>query len=156
MQRQILISYYHLLRWMIPDYHFISGFGFILTIITVLHFCKLLCKMLVRPISPSLWYCVKDNVVLQALCPSSNCLYMKSISTVLWPLEGGVGYELFTSKWSNSDSSSSGFLSSNWLNWPFPNSILKLRPRLISHQRASNKAIKILNRCFQSLVAGNN
>ena len=35
-------------------------------------------------------------------------------------------------------------------NWPFPNSILKLRPRLISHQRASNKGVKILNRCFQS------
>ena len=35
-------------------------------------------------------------------------------------------------------------------NWPFPNSILKLRPRLISHQRASNKDVKNLNRCFQS------
>ena len=33
-------------------------------------------------------------------------------------------------------------------NWPFPNSILKLRPRLISHQRASNKGVKIMNRWF--------
>ena len=36
------------------------------------------------------------------------------------------------------------------LNWLFPNSILKLRSRLISHQRASNKGVKSLNRCFQS------
>ena len=35
-------------------------------------------------------------------------------------------------------------------NWPFPNSILKLRPRLISHQRASNKGVKSLNRWLQS------
>ena len=35
-------------------------------------------------------------------------------------------------------------------NWPLPNSTLKLRPRLISHQRASNKSVKSLNRCFQS------
>ena len=32
----------------------------------------------------------------------------------------------------------------------FPNSILKLRPRLISHQRASYKGVKILNGPFQS------
>ena len=41
----------------------------------------------------------------------------------------------------------------NWMqlpNWPFPNSILKLRPRLISHQCASDKGVKNLNRCFQS------
>ena len=31
------------------------------------------------------------------------------------------------------------------LNVPFPNSILKLRPSLISHQRASNKGVKSLN-----------
>ena len=35
-------------------------------------------------------------------------------------------------------------------NRPFPNSIMKLRPRLISHQHASNKGVKSLNRCFQS------
>ena len=35
-------------------------------------------------------------------------------------------------------------------NWPFPNSILKLSPRLISLQRASNKGVEILNRCFRS------
>ena len=35
-------------------------------------------------------------------------------------------------------------------NWPFSNSILKLRSKLISHQRASNKTVKSLNRCFQS------
>ena len=34
--------------------------------------------------------------------------------------------------------------------WPFPNFILKLSPRLISRQRASDKGVKILNRCFQS------
>ena len=32
----------------------------------------------------------------------------------------------------------------------FPNSTLRLRPRLVSHQRAYNKGVKILNRCFQS------
>ena len=65
--------------------------------------------MLVRPISLSLWCCVKDNVVLQVLCHSSNFLYMKSKSAMLRPLKGEVGYELAASKWSNSDSSSSGF-----------------------------------------------
>ena len=45
--------------------------------------------MLVRPISLSL--CVKDNVVLQGLCPSSNCMYMESKSTMLRPLKGEVG-----------------------------------------------------------------
>ena len=39
----------------------------VLTIVTVLQFCKLRYKMLVRPINVSLWYYVKDNVVLQAL-----------------------------------------------------------------------------------------
>ena len=62
--------------------------------------------MLVRPINLSF----KDNVVLQGLCPSSNCLYTKSKSTKLKPLKGEAGYELAASKWSNSDSSSSGFL----------------------------------------------
>ena len=39
-----------------------------------------------------------------------------------------------------------GFLLHSILNnWPFPNSILKLRPRLISHQRAPNKGVKSLN-----------
>ena len=66
--------------------------------------------MLARPISLSLRYCVKDNVVLQALCPSSNCFYTKSKSAMSKPLKGKVGYELSKSKWSNSDSSSSGFL----------------------------------------------
>ena len=55
--------------------------------------------MLVRPVNLSLRYCVKDNVVLQALCPSSNCLYTKSKSTMLGPLKGEVGYELSASKW---------------------------------------------------------
>ena len=32
----------------------------------------------------------------------------------------------------------------------FPNSILKQRPRLTSHQRAFNRGAKSLNRCFQS------
>ena len=50
--------------------------------------------MLVRPINLSLRYYVKDNVVLQALCPSSNCLYTKSKSTMLRPLKGELGYEL--------------------------------------------------------------
>ena len=68
-----------------------------LTIVTVLQFCKLRYKMLLRPINLSLWYCVKDNVHLQALCPSSNCLYTKSNSTMLRPLKGKVGYELSTS-----------------------------------------------------------
>ena len=72
--------------------------------------------MLVRPINLSVWCCVKDNVVLQALCSSSNRLYTKSKSTMLRPLKSEVGYELSTSKWSDSDSSSSGFVSSNWLN----------------------------------------
>ena len=30
-------------------------------------------KMLVRPIGLFLWYCVKDNVVSEAVCLSSNC-----------------------------------------------------------------------------------
>ena len=75
---------------------------FVLTILTVLQFCRLRYKMLVRPINLSLWYCVKDNVVLQALCPSSNCLYTNSQFTMLPPLRCEVGYELSTSKWSNS------------------------------------------------------
>ena len=86
----------------------------VLAIDTVLQFCRLRYKMLVRPTNLSLWYYVKDNVVLQALCPSS--LYTKSKSTMLGPLKGEVGHELSTSKWSNSDSSSFGFLLSNWLN----------------------------------------
>ena len=88
----------------------------VLTIVTVLQFCKLRYKMLVKPITLSLWYYVKDNVVLQALCSSSNCLYTKSKSTMLRPLKGEFGYELSRSKWSNSDSSSSGFSLLNWLN----------------------------------------
>ena len=66
--------------------------------------------MLARLINLSLWHCVKYNVVLQALRPSSNCLYTKSKSTILRSLKGKVGYELSTSKLSNSDSSSSGFV----------------------------------------------
>ena len=50
-------------------------------------------------------------MVLQALCPSSNCLYTK----LSQPLKGELGYELSRSKWSNSNSSSSGLLLSNWL-----------------------------------------
>ena len=69
--------------------------------------------MLVRSINLSLCYCVKDSVVLQGLYPSSNCLYTKSKSTMLRPLKGEIGYESVTSNWSNSDSSSSGFLLSN-------------------------------------------
>ena len=50
--------------------------------------------MLVRPINLSLYYYVKDNVVLQALCPSSNCLHTiaKSKSTMLRHLKGELGY----------------------------------------------------------------
>ena len=33
-------------------------------------------------------------MVLQALYPSSNCLYTKSKSTMLRPLKGELGYEL--------------------------------------------------------------
>ena len=84
-----------------------------LTIVTVLQFCKLRHEMLVRPINLSLRYHVKDNVVLQALCPSSDCLNTKSKSTMLRPLKGELGYELSRSKWSNSNSSSSSFLLSN-------------------------------------------
>ena len=62
--------------------------------------------MLVRPMNLSVRYYVKDNMVLQDLCPSSNCLYTKSKSTILRPLNGELGYELSKSKWS----SSSGFL----------------------------------------------
>ena len=54
-------------------------------------------------------------MVLQSLCPSSNCLYTKSKSTMLGPLNGELGYELSRSKRSTSDSSSSGSLLSNWL-----------------------------------------
>ena len=53
--------------------------------------------MLVRPINLSLSYYVKDNVVLQALFPSSNCFYTKSKSTMLRPLKGELGYELYQS-----------------------------------------------------------
>ena len=46
-------------------------------------------------------YYVKDNVVLQGLCPSSNCLYANLLkSTMLRPLKGEVGYKLAASKWS--------------------------------------------------------
>ena len=38
-----------------------------------------------------------------------------------------------------------------WDNWPFPNSIFKLRPRLISHQRASNKGVESLKKMFSIL-----
>ena len=88
----------------------------VLPIVTVLQFCKLRYEMLVSPINPSLWYHVKDNVFLQALCPSSNCLYTKSKSRMLRPLKVELRYELSRSKWLNSDSSSSGFLLPNWLN----------------------------------------
>ena len=54
--------------------------------------------MLVRPINLSLSYCVKDNVILQALSSSSNFLYTKSESMMLQPLKGEVGYELSPSK----------------------------------------------------------
>ena len=37
---------------------------------------------------------INDSVVLQGLCPSSNCLYIKSKSPMLRPLNGEVGYEL--------------------------------------------------------------
>ena len=47
--------------------------------------------MLVRPINLSLRYCIKDNVVLQGFCPSSNRLYTKSKATMLRPLKGEVG-----------------------------------------------------------------
>ena len=55
----------------------------------------------------TLYQCIKDNVVLQALHPSRNYLYTKSKSTMLWPMKGEAGYEyeLSTSKLSNSDSS---------------------------------------------------
>ena len=75
----------------------------VLTILTVLQFCKLRLQDLSNF---SFWYCVKDtDVVLQDLCPSSNCLYTKSKITMLRPLKGEVGCEL-----------SSGFLSTNWHN----------------------------------------
>ena len=48
-------------------------------------------------------------MVLQALCPSNNCLYTKSKFTMFRPLKGELGYKLSRSKWINSDSSSSGF-----------------------------------------------
>ena len=46
-------------------------------------------------------YYVKDNVILQGLCPLSNCLYTKSaeIHDVM-ALESEVGYKLAASKWS--------------------------------------------------------
>ena len=88
----------------------------VLTIVTVLQFCKLRYKMLVRSINLSVWYYVKDDVVWQALCASSNCLCTKSKSMMLRPLEGEVGYELSRLKWSNSGPYCSGFLSSDWLN----------------------------------------
>ena len=84
--------------------------------ITVLRFWQLRYEMPARSINLSLFIlCVKDNVVLQALYPSSNCLYTKSKSTILRPLKGEVRYELSTSKLSNSDSSSSDFFLSNCL-----------------------------------------
>ena len=54
-----------------------------------------------------LYHCVLDNMVLQVLYPSSNCLYMKSNCTILRPLNCEVEYELSRSNMSNSDLSSS-------------------------------------------------
>ena len=53
-----------------------------------------------RLISEKAYY-VKDNVVLQGLCPSS-IVYTRNIlkSTMLRPLKGEVGYKLSASKWS--------------------------------------------------------
>ena len=50
--------------------------------------------MLPRPIDLSLLYCVKDNVVLQALCPSSIA-YTRNLNPqcLIWPSKGKVGYE---------------------------------------------------------------
>ena len=67
-------------------------------------------KMLARLITLSVSHCVKDNEILKALHLSSNCFYKKF--TILRPLKAKVGYGLSTSKLPNSDSSSSGFLSS--------------------------------------------
>ena len=115
---------------------------FVLTIVTVLQSCKLRYKMLVRPINLSPWYCVKDSVILQALCPSSNRLYTKSKSMMLWSLKGEVGHELSTSKWSNSDSSSSGFLLSNWFHF-----LMVLLNRPFSHLFMADNVI-IAFRCL--------
>ena len=92
--------------------------------------------MFVRLINLSLWYCVKGNVVLQGLCPSSDCLFMKSKSTMLRPLKDEAGYELAASKWSNSDSISSGFLLSNWLN-----SLIVLSSRQFFHPSMADNII---------------
>ena len=113
---------YRALSWLNIINACISAYGFcvfslkcqvhVLTLVTVLHFWQLRYKMLARLINLSFWHCVKDNVVLQALHPSSNT---KSKSTILRPLKGEVGYELSTSKLANSDSSSSDFSLSNYL-----------------------------------------
>ena len=90
-------------------------------------------KMLVRPINLSLWYCVRANVVLQGICPSSNSSYTKSKSTMLRSLKGEVGYELAAS---NSDLASSGFLLSNWLN-----SLMVLSSRPFFHPSMADNVI---------------
>ena len=60
---------------------------------------------------------------------TSNCLYIKSKYTILRPLKGEVEYELSTSKLSNSDSSSSGFLSSKCLFSLMVNDLIACTPR---------------------------
>ena len=54
-------------------------------------------------------------MVLQALHPSTNCRRTKPKSTILQPLKGETGFELFTSKFSNFESSFSAFLRSEYL-----------------------------------------
>ena len=95
-------------------------------VFTVLQFWQLRYKMLVRPIILSLCHCVKDNVVFQALHHSTNFWHTKPKSTILQPLKGEIGFELFTSKFSNFESSFSAFLRSEYflsftvlLNLPF-------------------------------------
>ena len=68
----------------------------VLTIVTVLQFCRLRYKMLVRPMNLSLWYYIKDNMVLQALCPSNNCLDTKSKSRCydLWMANLDTNYQI--------------------------------------------------------------
>ena len=104
----------------------------VLTIVTVLQFGKLRYKMLVRPINLSPWYCVKDNVVLQALCPSSA----RNLNPRCYGLWKAM---LDTHQNSQLRLRSSGFLSPNWLN-----SLMVLLNRLFFHLSMADNVIVLM------------
>ena len=98
---------------------------------------------------------LQEGVITTSLyLATTKCSGFATSQPILW-LEAFE--KLYTNSnsfvhWLNTEDKNGKFCESQiyLYNRPFPNSILKLRPKLISHQRASNKGVKSLNRCFPS------